>query len=113
MRCFISMALIFLVCGCSIALSGQQSGSVTSTASSVRAPTHAGTTRLSGSFGTPEPASSTGGQASLSRGAALVVVLGLVIADFLQFLSSSASAAMPQGSIADTCSCYGYTPAPH
>jgi hypothetical protein len=39
-------------------------------------------------------------------------VLGLVIADFLQFLSSPGAAA-PQGAIADTCSCYGYTPAAH
>ena len=113
MRCFISMALTCLICGCSIALSGQQSGSVTSTASSVRVQAHAGTTRLSGSFGTPAPAGSAGGQASLAHGAAAALVLGLGIADFVQFLASPGSAAAPQGSIADTCSCYGYTPAAH
>jgi hypothetical protein len=42
----------------------------------------------------------------------VALVLGLVIADFLQYSSSSpVSTTMPQGSIADTCSCYGYTPA--
>ncbi|MGQ0751505.1 MAG: hypothetical protein ACT4PS_13290 [Betaproteobacteria bacterium] len=114
MHSLIVATLAFLIGGCSIALTGQQAagaGGTASTAASTRLQAGTGTIRAGGSFGAPAPAGSAGGQVSLSRGAAVALVLGLVIADFLHVLSSPVDAAMPQRSIADTCSCYGYTPA--
>lgn len=113
MRSLIATTLVFFVCGCSVALSGQQTsgpGGTASTAASTHFRAAPGTTRIRGSFGAPSQPGSTGGHVSLSRGTAAVLVLGLVIADLLHFLSSPVDEAMPQRSIADTCSCYGYTP---
>jgi hypothetical protein len=117
MRSLIATVLAFLIGGCSVALTAEQTtggGGAASAgaAASTQFRTATGSTRISGSFGAPARPGSAGGQVSLSHGAAVALVVGLVIADFLHFLSSPVDAAMPQHSIAGTCSCYGYTPAP-
>jgi len=66
------------------------------------------------SFGTPPPAGAPGARVSLSRGAAGVLVLGLVVADVVQALVPGTVARGatldPNRPIAHTCSCYGYVP---
>lgn len=71
--------------------------------------------KVSVSFGTPVSPGSPGGHASLGRGAAGVLVLGLVIADVVHYLNSpvvgrAPGGAGPERAIAHTCSCYGYEP---
>ncbi len=108
--------------GCAVNLYGKQSAgngaSTTTVASSVNAGASAGQAKFSASFGSPPPAGSTGGQVGFSRGATAVLVLGLAIAETVEFIGSQFRGALPaarqstaaRASIADTCSCYGWQP---
>jgi hypothetical protein len=89
-------------------------GTASTTTAATRAHVSIGAAKVGASFGTPAPAGSGGGQVSFSRGASTVLVLGLVLADVVNYLGSPAAGAQlaldPSRSIADTCSCYGYQP---
>ncbi|MBM3358295.1 MAG: hypothetical protein FJY54_11275 [Betaproteobacteria bacterium] len=101
-----------LLPGCAVTLHGHQalSGGMTTTTTSS---TVSGSAKLSGarvSFvsGPVVPANAPGGQITLDRGPAAVLVLGLVVADVVQYFSAKLGARPPQTreAIADTCSCY-------
>jgi len=106
----ILLPLFLALAGCSVALHGHRTtsgGATTTTASAA--------TRAGASFGTPAPRGAPGGQLRLSGGAAAVLVLGLVVAETINYFSARSagqpqSSSGPQHSIADTCSCYGYQP---
>jgi len=114
----LTVLLSLALSGCSVALSGHQSTAAASTTTAAATHGHAsiGAARLSASFGTPAPAGSGGGQVSFSRGASAFLLLGLVVAEVVNYFSSPSADAMPfraepGRSIAHTCSCYGYQPA--
>lgn len=108
--------------GCAVNLHGNQTAgngaSTTTFASSVNAGAKAGQANFSASFGSPSPPGAVGGQVGFSRGTAAIVILGLVIAETVDFIGSQFSASRPaaltsvapRASIADTCSCYGWKP---
>lgn len=113
----LAAALSLTLCGCSVAVTGAQTtgagtshiGAATATQGQVRIGNNAA---VAASFGTPPPAGAAGARVSLSRGAAGVFILGLVLADFVHALASPAgergAALDPNRPIAHTCSCYGY-----
>jgi hypothetical protein len=117
----LTVILSLALSGCSVALSGHESTGGGGTASSTTAAaTHGhasiGSAKVSASFGTPVPAGSGGGQVSFSRGASAFLLMGLVVAEVVNYFSSPSADATPfradRGrSIAHTCSCYGYQPA--
>lgn len=117
MRALVLLPFCFALAGCSVALFGNQTASGGATASTTAAATNVqvstGTARVGASFGTPAPQGAAGGQVTFPRGASVVLVLGLVIAETVNYLGAKFSdappaTAAPQRSIADTCSCYGY-----
>jgi hypothetical protein len=119
MRALVLFPICFALTGCSVALFGNQTasgGAATTTTSVVTtAQASAGAARVGASFGAPAPQGAAGGQAVFPRGASVVLVLGLIAADALNYLSTRfsdapAARSAPQRSIADTCSCYGYQP---
>jgi hypothetical protein len=119
MRVLVLLPFCVALSGCSVALSGNQttSGGTTTTTTSVATAAQAstGAARVSASFGTPAPQGAAGGQATFPRGASAVLVLGLIVAEAVNYLGTKLSGAppaapVPQRSIADTCSCYGYQP---
>lgn len=105
-----------MLSGCYVGLSGHASssgGTTTTTASGSVVP--ANSSGVGVSFGTPGTPAGPGGQITFSRGTSALVVLGLVIADTVNYLawkfrSAAPAASAPGPSIADTCSCYGYDP---
>lgn len=119
MRRAVLPLLCLILSGCSVALSGNQTTSggatTTSTSAATRAQASVGSANVSASFGTPAPQGASGGQVTFSRGASVVLVLGLVVAETVNYLSARftdrpPSSSAPQRSIAETCSCYGYQP---
>lgn len=118
MRFLLLLPLCVALSGCYMVLSGHQTTgaglTTTTTAAATRLEASAGPARIGASFGTPPPPNAPGGQATLSRGAAAVLFLGLVIADTVNYLGTrfgDAPRPAPQrASIAETCSCYGWTP---
>lgn len=118
MRFSMLLPLCLALSGCYVVIGGHQTsgGGVTTTTTSAatRLDASTGSARVGASFGTPPPPNAPGGQVTLSRGAAAVLFLGLVIADTVNYLggrSGSAPSSAPQrASIAETCSCYGWKP---
>lgn len=119
MRALALVPLLLVFAGCSVALHGHQTtgGSTTATTTSAAIRGHAsvGSARVSASFGTPAPPGAPGGQISLSRGASVVLILGLLVAETVNYFSAAFAdrpqlLPEPQRSIAATCSCYGYKP---
>ena len=119
MRALALLPFCLALAGCSVALQGNQtmSGGATTTTTSAATSGQAsiGPARVNASFGTPAPQGAAGGQVAFSRGASAMLVLGLVIAETVNYLGAKFSDAppvssVPQRSIADTCSCYGYQP---
>lgn len=119
MRALVLLPFCFALSGCSVALHGHQttSGGATTTTTSAAISGHAsvGPARVGASFGAPAPQGAAGGQVAFPRGASVVLVLGLMIAETVNYLGAKFSDAppassAPQRSIADTCSCYGYQP---
>lgn len=123
----IGITALLLICltlaGCAVNLHGRQSMAAgastasTTTTSSISAGASAGQAKFSASFGSAPPPGASGGQIGFSRGAAAVLVLGLVIAETFEFLGSqfrgtppARQTAAPRASIAETCSCYGWKP---
>jgi hypothetical protein len=120
MRALALVLISLALSGCSVALSGHQSTGSAAASTTTAAATHGhasiGSAKVSASFGTPAPAGSPGGQISFSRGASAVLILGLVVAEVVNYFSSPSADATPfrsdpGRSIASTCSCYGYQPA--
>lgn len=119
MRPFALLPFCLALSGCVVSLHGHQStrgGATTTTSAATRAQASAGSARVGASFGTPAPHGAAGGRVAFSRGASAVIVLGLVVAETVNYLSAKlsgtpqAAASAPLRSIADTCSCYGYQP---
>lgn len=118
-RVSVLLPLCLVLSGCSVALHGNQATSggatTTTTSAATSGQTSVGPARVSTSFGTPAPQGAAGGQVAFPRGASAVLLLGLVIAETVNYLGAKFSDAppassAPQRSIADTCSCYGYQP---
>jgi hypothetical protein len=121
-KVFIVLLLCQVLPGCAVNLHGTQAAgngaSTTTLASSVNAGARAGQASVSASFGSSPPAGGAGGQIGFSRGAAAILLLGLVIAETVEFIGSQfstqqtadRSSVVPRASIADTCSCYGWKP---
>ena len=111
-----TMALCGALSGCYVAFSGHSSssgGTVTTTTSGSVAP--ASSSGVSVAFGSPAAPGGAGGQVSFGRGTSAIVVLGLVIAESLNYISGlfrepPAGELDPGRSISSTCSCYGWQP---
>ena len=119
MRALVLLPICFALSGCAVTLFGNQtaggSAATTTTSAVTSGQASVGAARVSTSFGTPAPQGAAGGQVALPRGASVVLVLGLVFAETVNYLGAKFSDAPPaspalQRSIADTCSCYGYRP---
>ncbi|MBX3651593.1 MAG: hypothetical protein KF771_09490 [Burkholderiales bacterium] len=115
------IALLLLLHGCAVTLHGQQTTgggqSATTAGSSVQGGARIGNARVGGSFGAPRPAHAAGGQVSFSRGASAVLVLGVLIAGavdeigtWLRSPATLQAERLPEGTISQTCSCYGWRP---
>jgi len=90
---------------------GRESATVTSTQGSATAKFSSGTgARASFSSGQTVSPGARGGQVALSRGGAVIVAVGLVLAETVHYLGvlfNPGPQPAPQAdSIADTCSCY-------
>ena len=113
MRAVVAFVLCMPLAGCFVTLHGNQStsGGVTTTTTSSHA---GGSAKFSGgrasfSSGQPVAPNAQGGQVTLGKGGTVVLVLGLVIFDTVNYIGSKFSAKprpAPAESIADTCSCY-------
>lgn len=118
MRALTLLLACFALPGCTVALHGHEaagSGTSAATSSALHVQAGAGSARVSGGFGAPAPHGAPGAQASFSRGASVVLIVGLVVAETLHYLGAQfgdppAPGAGPQRTIAHTCSCYGYQP---
>lgn len=120
---FLALAAACLaLSGCSAALSGRQTTGDGTTASATSVGTRgqvgSHSVKASASFGTPPPPGAAGGQLSLSRGAAAVLVVGLLVAEVVNYFMPGSdghaqSALDPRRPIAGTCSCYGYRAESH
>jgi hypothetical protein len=104
----------FTLSGCSVAVnSHDRAGSASAVTASTQAQIRTGHGSAGLSFGSPAPSGAPGGHASLSRGASAALILALVVADVVHYFTSAPAPAIaraPAGSIAETCSCYGYQP---
>lgn len=114
-RAVTAVLLSLALSGCYVKLHGHQftSGGVTTTttSSTVTGSAKASGAKVSFSSGTPVSPSAPGGHISLNRGASAVLVLGLVIADLINYLGAKpATQAAPREAISETCSCYGHQP---
>jgi len=119
MRALVLLPLCLALSGCSVALHGNQttSGGATTTTTSAATSGQAsiGPARVGASFGTPAPQGAAGGQVAFPRAASAVLLLGLVIAETVNYLGARfgdapRSQVAPRHSISSTCSCYGYQP---
>ena len=113
--------IVLLVCvplaGCAVALYGNQSTSggttATTTSSQVSGSVQGANYKASYSpGGHPVSPMASGGYVSVGGNAAAVLVVGLAIADLVNYIRGEPQAKpLPPGTrIADTCSCYGYKP---
>jgi len=111
-----TVILCLALSGCYVAFRGHASSdggvATTTTAGSV---VRASSSGVHIAFGSPHAPDGTGGQISFGRGASALVVLGLVIAESVNYLSGMfrenlQAQSGPQRSISSTCSCYGRQP---
>jgi hypothetical protein len=97
---------------CSVRMYGNQStgggASVTTTSSQVSGAASFSRGRAAFSYGQVPPASAPGGHLKVSGDSATVLVVGVVIANFLNYLHGEVAPKPlpPDARIADTCSCY-------
>jgi hypothetical protein len=114
-------AIVLLLCvplaGCAVTMYGNQStsGGTTATATSSQVSGSAQGANYKASFssgGHPVSPGASGGYASVSGSAAAVLIVGVVIADWVNYLRGEPQPKpLPPGTaISHTCSCYGYTP---
>ncbi len=113
------IAVLTLLClalpGCTVTLFGNQSsgGGAATTTTSSRVD---GSARFAGgqasiSSGQPVSPNAQGGQVTFFRGASVLLILGLAIADTVNYFGTRAGKRpAPDEAISQTCSCYGYTP---
>lgn len=106
------MLLSLALPGCYVKMHGAQfsSGGTTTTAASSQVQGTAGFAggRASFSSGQVPPRGAQGGHLSLGKGASLVLITGIVLADFFNYLrGDSGPRALPADTkIMETCSCY-------
>jgi hypothetical protein len=116
MRTVIALLLCVPLAGCYVKTYGNQSTSggttTTTTSSQVGGSTKFAGGKASFSSGQPVSTSAQGGYVKLSGSAAGVLVVGLVIADLVNYIRGEPQAKpLPPGTaISHTCSCYGYKP---
>ena len=107
--------------GCAVTLYGNQTsggGSTsTTTGSSVQGAKTVGKASVSGSFGSAPAPHAPGGQVHFSKGASAVLVLGVLIAGTVDAINalfrpvpSRIERVAADGSVSQTCSCYGGQP---
>ena len=109
------IALLTLLClalpGCAVTLFGNQSGGATTTSSQVSGAAKFAGGQASISSGQPVPSGAQGGQVAFSRGASAVLILGLAIADAVNYFGAKlVKRPALDEAISQTCSCYGYKP---
>jgi len=116
-RTAMTALLCLALSGCYVKLHGLQSTSggvtTTTTSSTVTGSAKVAGGKVSFSSGLAVPPNAPGGHLVLSRGASAVLILGLVIADAVNYMSAKLGVKPPQAqaaSISETCSCYGYRP---
>ncbi|OHE89574.1 MAG: hypothetical protein A3G75_13645 [Verrucomicrobia bacterium RIFCSPLOWO2_12_FULL_64_8] len=117
-RITILTLLILALPGCTVTLFGHQSAgggaAAATTSSQVSGSARVAGGRVSISSGQRVPANAQGGRVTLSRGASVLLILGLAIADTMNYMSAKfgvgPQTAPRTDSIADTCSCNGYKP---
>ena len=117
-RAALVLSVSVALSGCQATLHGNQStagGSTTTvTSGQVSGSAKFAGGRVSFSSGQPVPANAAGGQVRLSGGAAAVLVVGLAVADFVNYIraESQPKPLRPADgdSIAATCSCYRKAP---
>ncbi len=115
MRALFALLLCVLFAGCSVRLYGHQSTSggttTTTTSSQVSGSAKFAGGKVAFSSGQVPPANAPGGHLKLSGGAAAVLLVGVAIADAVNYLGAKLAAKSsqppaPGTGIADTCSCY-------
>ena len=103
MRFLLLLPLCAALSGCYVAISGHQTASggaiTTTTGAATRLDARAGSASIGASFGAPPASHAPGGQVALSRSAAAVLFLGLVVADTGKYLVTR------PGSAPDPASC--------
>jgi len=119
MRSAIAAIFCLALSGCYVKVAGNQStsGGTTTTATSAQV---GGSTTFSGgrasfsSGGQPVSPRMAGGYAQVNGTAAAVLLVGVGIVEFLNYVAGSPPPKpLPPGeAIGYTCSCYGYQPAP-
>ena len=117
MRIAIAAFSCLALSGCYVKVAGNQStgGGTTTTATSAQV---GGSTTFSGgrasfsSGGYPVSPKASGGYASVSGNAAAVLLIGVGIVEFLNYVAGTPPPRpLPPGeAIGHTCSCYGYQP---
>jgi hypothetical protein len=117
MRTVLVLLLCVPLAGCAVTMYGNQStsGGTTATTTSSQVSGSAQGTNYKASFssgGHPVSPKASGGYVSVSGSAAAVLVVGLVIADLVNYIRGEPQAKpLPPGTaISHTCSCYGYRP---
>lgn len=116
-RTVIVAIFCLVLSGCYVKVAGNQStsGGTTTTTTSGQV---GGTTNFAGgrasfsSGGQPISSKATGGYASVSGNAAAVLLIGVGIVEFLNYVAGTPPPKpLPPGqAIGHTCSCYGYQP---
>ena len=116
-RAVIVLLLCVPLAGCAVTMYGNQStsGGTTATTTSSQVSGSAQGANYKASFssgGRPVSPKAPGGYVSVSGNAAAVLVVGLVIADLVNYIRGEPQAKpLPPGTaISHTCSCYGYQP---
>ena len=118
---FLLVLTLTLLSGCAVTLYGNQTsggGSTsTTTGSSVQGAKTVGKASVSGSFGSAPAPHAPGGQVHFSKGASAVLVLGVLIAGTVAAINalvrpgpSRIERTAADGSVSQTCSCYGWRP---
>ncbi len=115
MRAVNALLLCVPLAGCTTTMYGNQSTSggttATTTSSQVSSSAQGANYKVSfSSGGRPVSPKAPGGYVSVSGNAAAVLVVGLVIADLVNYIRGEPQAKpLPPGTaISHTCSCYGY-----
>lgn len=115
-RAPIALLLCLALSGCYVKMQGTQSTSggttTTITSGQVSGSTKFAGGRASFSSGQPAPLNASGGYVKLSGNAAAVLVVGLALADFVNYIAGAPKPKplAPDTAISNTCSCYGYKP---
>jgi hypothetical protein len=109
--CLIVVLTRLSLAGCYVkTVGGQTTGGTTAISTQVGASAKFSAGRASFVSGQPVSPAAPGGQISLGRSGGLIVAVGLVVAEAVQYVGDLFGPGSPApargGSIADTCSCY-------